>query len=121
MAKRIRREVDHWVTFLWDDSGEMEPTDNRSERALRPAVIDRRRVQQNRTLGGVFRDMVLRSVARTCQQLGVSFETVVTEALRARTRDGPAETPPPTMTRAFQDARARSGRTTTSAQPTAGV
>ncbi len=51
IAKRIRREVDLWVTFLWDTTGEMEPTDNRSERALRPAVIDRGRVQQNRSLG----------------------------------------------------------------------
>lgn len=69
MAKRIRREVDQWVTFLWDRSGEMEPTDNHSERGLRPAVIDRRRVQQNRSLGGVYRDMVLRSVARVTVQL----------------------------------------------------
>jgi transposase len=121
MARRIRREVDLWVTFLWDDTGEMEPTDNRSERALRPAVIDRRRMQQNRSLGGVFREMVLRSVARTCQQLGVSFETVVSEAMLARTRDGPAQTPPATLTRAYHAARARSGHTATSAQAAAGV
>ena len=115
MAKRIHREVDLWVTFLWDTTGEMEPTDNRSERALRPAVIDRRRVQQNRSLGGAYRDMVLRSVAQTCQQLEVSFETVVAEALLSRTRDGPAATPSATLVAAFQAVRARSRRTTTPA------
>ena len=108
MAKRIRHEVDQWVTFLWDTTGDMEPTDNRSERALRPAVIDRRRVQQNRSLLGVYRDMVLRSVAQTCRQLEVSFETVVTEALLSRTRDGPAATPSPILVAAFQSARALS-------------
>ena len=112
MAKRIRHEVDQWVTFLWDTTGDMEPTDNRSERALRPAVIDRRRVQQNRSLLGVYRDMVLRSVAQTCRQLEVSFETVASEALLSRTRDGPAATPSPTLVAAFQSARARAGRTT---------
>lgn len=116
MARRIEREVDLWVTFLRDDTGEMEPTDNRSERALRPAVIDRDRMQQNRSLGGVYRDMVLRSVARTCEQLSVSFETVVIEALLARTRDGPAETPPTTLIRAYQAALVRSGKARTSVQ-----
>jgi hypothetical protein len=111
LAERIRREVDLWVTFLWDTTGEMEPTDNRSERALRPAVIDRQRVQQNRSLGGLYRDMVVRSVARTCQQLEVSFEKVASEALLSRTRDGPVAAPSPTLLAAFQAARARSGRT----------
>ncbi|MDP3221305.1 MAG: transposase [Deltaproteobacteria bacterium] len=120
MAKRIHREVDLWVTFLWDLTGEMEPTDNRSERALRPAVIDRGRVQQNRSLGGVYRDMVLRSVAQTCQQLEVGFETVVAEALLSRTRDGPAATPSATLVAAFQAARARSRRETTPAAVAAG-
>ncbi len=110
MAKRIHREVDLWVTFLWDRTGEMEPTDNRSERALRPAVIDRRRVQQNRTLGGLYRDMVLRTVARTCEQLGVSFEAVVVEALRSRTRAGPAATPPAVLIEAYRAARTRSAK-----------
>jgi transposase len=113
LAERIRREVDLWVTFLWDTTGEMEPTDNRSERALRPAVIDRRRVQQNRSLRGVYRDMVLRSVARTCEQLRVSFETVACEALLSRTRDGPAAAPSATLLAAFQAVRAQSGRTPT--------
>lgn len=116
MAGRIHREVDLWVTFLWDTTGEMEPTDNRSERALRPAVIDRRRFQQNRSLGGLYRDMVLRSVARTCQQLGVSFEAVVVEALRSRTRDGPAPQPPTALVEAHQAARAQSRRGRTTAE-----
>lgn len=120
MAKRFRHEVDLWVTFLWDTTGDMEPTDNRSERALRPAVIDRCRVQQNRSLRGVYRDMVLRSVAQTCRQLEVSFETVASEALLSRTRDGPAATPSPTLV-AFQSARARARRTTTPPVVVAGL
>ena len=36
LVQRIRREVDLWVTFLWATSGEMEPTDNRSERCSPP-------------------------------------------------------------------------------------
>ncbi len=113
MAKRIEREVDLWVTYLSDDTGEMEPTNNCAERALRPTVIDRKRMQQSRSLGGVYREMVLRSLAATCKQLGVSFEEVVVEALLARTRDGPSPTPPATLVRALQAARQRSGRMTT--------
>lgn len=104
MAKWILREVDLWVAFLWDATGEMEPTNNRSERALRPVVIDRKRMQQSRSLIGMFRDEVLRSVAATCQQLGVDFGTVVAEALLARSRAGPSPTPPETLTRAFHAA-----------------
>lgn len=107
MAKRILREVDLWVAFLWDATGEMEPTNNRSERALRPVVIDRKRMQQSRSLIGMFRDEVLRSVAATCQQLGVDFGTVVAEALLARSRAGPSPTPPETLTRAFHAACTR--------------
>lgn len=107
MAKRIERDLDLWVTFLWDETGEMEPTDNRSERALRPVVIDRKRMQQSRSLIGIFRDEVLRSVASTCRQLDVDFGTIVVEALLARSRAGPSPTPPETLTRAFHAARAR--------------
>lgn len=105
MAKRIRRDVDLWVMFLWDPTGEVEPTNNRAERALRPGVIDRRRVQQNRSLGGVYRDVVLRSVGATCKQLGVSFEAVMIEALLARGRDGP-DAVPPTLRGAIDAAKA---------------
>lgn len=120
MAKRIRRDVDLWVMFLWDPTGEVEPTNNRAERALRPGVIDRRRVQQNRSLGGVYRDVVLRSVGATCKQLGVSFEEVMVEALLARGRDGP-DAVPPTLRRVIDETEKATGvgmrRATT--QPTA--
>jgi len=105
MAKRIVREVDHWVMFLWDMTGEMEPTNSRAERALRGPVIDRKRMQQNRSLQGVFRDVIMRSVAATSRQLGVPFTEVVVEALLARTRDGPKDIPSPLLTRAYDAAR----------------
>ena len=84
-------------------------------------MIDRGRVQQNRSLGGLYRDMVLRSIARTCLQLGVSFETVASEALLSRTRDRPAAAPSATLLAAFHAARAQSGRRPHSAVVAAGV
>ncbi len=106
MAKRIERDVDLWVMFLWDETGEVEPTDNRSERALRPAVIDRKRMQQNRTLRGVYRDVILRSVAASCRQLGVDFLAAVEERLLARTAGGPAPGPSPLLREAMAHATA---------------
>ena len=121
MARRIERDVDLWVTFLWDETGEMEPTDNRSERALRPVVIDRKRMQQSRSLIGIFRDEVLRGIAATCRQLGVDFGTVVVEALLARSRAGPSPIPLPTLTRAFHAARARDAAPRPTAPAATGV
>lgn len=95
LAKRIDRDLDAWLLFMTVPADrELEPTNNRAERGLRPVVIDRRRMQQSRALGGVYREVVLRSVATTCKQLGVSFEAVVAEALLARARAGPEGAPP---------------------------
>ncbi len=120
MAKRIERDVDLWVTFLWDESGEMEPTNNRAERALRPAVIDRRSMQQSRSLRGVYREMVLRSVEATCKQLGIDFQTVVTETLLGRPREGPRENLSKTLVDAVQTAKSKVA-STAPAQASAGV
>jgi transposase len=111
MAKRIRRDLDAWLMFMTvPPEQELEPTNNRAERGLRPVVIDRKRMQQNRSLGGVYRDVVLRSVATTCKSLDVSFEAVVVEALLARARAGPDRAPPsPILIQALRDARARAG------------
>ncbi len=101
MSKRIEREVDLWVTFLWEESGEVEPTNNRAERDLRPGVIDRKRMQQNRSLRGIFREMVLRSVAKTCVNLGLSFEKVAIDAMLRHERMGPEAGPSPMLVEAF--------------------
>lgn len=122
LAKRIRRELEAWLLFMRvPTEAELEPTNNRAERGLRPAVIDRRRLQQNRALRGVYRDVVTRAVAATCRQLGVSVQDVFTEALVAHARAGPEGAPPsPILVRALAEARAQAKATgATSASTTA--
>ena len=109
LAKRIGRDLDAWLLFMTAPAeSELEPTNNRAERGLRPAVIDRRRMQQNRELRGVYRDVVTRTVATTCRQLGVNVQDVIVEALAAHARAGPDGAPPsPLLARALGEARAR--------------
>lgn len=109
MAKRIERDLDAWLLFMRVPATcELEPTNNRAERGLRPVVIDRKRMQQSRGLGGVYREVVLRSVATTCRSLGVSFEAIVAETLLARAQAGHERAPPsPTLVQALKAARAR--------------
>jgi transposase len=111
MAKRIARDLDAWLLFMTVPAeAELEPTNNRAERGLRPVVIDRKRMQQSRSLGGVYREVILRSVATTCKSLGVSFEAVVADALLARSRAGPeGNLPSPTLIQALREARVRAG------------
>lgn len=112
LAKRIERDLEAWLLFMKVPAeAELEPTNNRAERGLRPSVIDRKRSQQNRSLGGVFRDEILRSVCATCRQLGVRSEDVVAEALLAHARAGPEGAPPsPILIQALKEARERAGR-----------
>ena len=71
-------------------------------------VIDRRRMQQNRELRGVYRDVVTRTVATTCRQLGVSVQDVIVEALQAHARAGPDGAPPSQiLVRALEEARVK--------------
>jgi hypothetical protein len=123
MAKRIRRDLGAWLMFMTvPPEQELEPTNNRAERGLRPVVIDRKRMQQSRGLGGVFREVILRSVAATCKSLGVSFEAVASEALLARARAGPSggASVSPILVRALNVARAQV-RAPTSAPVAMGV
>ena len=108
LAKRIRRDLDAWLLFMTAPAeSEVEPTNNRAERGLRPAVIDRRRMQQNRELRGVYRDVVTRTVATTCRQLGVNVQDVIVESLAAHARAGPEGAPPsPILVRTLEEARA---------------
>jgi transposase len=108
LAKRIGRDLDGWLLFMTTPpESEVEPTNNRAERGLRPAVIDRRRMQQNRDLRGVYRDVVTRTVATTCKQLGVNVQDVIVEALAAHARAGPEGAPPSEiLMKALAEARA---------------
>jgi len=77
MAKRLKCHTGSLSTFLWDDL--VEPTNNRAERALRPAVVARKISGGSRSLQGAQATAILLSVLRTaCQQNKPLVETLST-------------------------------------------
>lgn len=71
VAARLRKRR-HWLfTFLNDAS--LEATNNRAERALRPAVIARKLSCGNKTRRGKRTWEILTSLAATCHQRGQDF------------------------------------------------
>lgn len=84
VRERIRKRR-HWLfTFL--DYEAVEGTNNRAERALRPAVIARKLSCGNKTERGARTWEILASLAATCAQRGVDF----TEFLQPRLTIGTA-------------------------------
>jgi hypothetical protein len=71
VANRLRKRRRWLFTFLDDPS--LEATNNRAERALRPAVIARKLSCGNKTLRGKHTWEVLTSLAATCHQRGQKF------------------------------------------------
>jgi transposase len=71
VATRIRKRRRHLFTFL--DHPALEATNNRAERALRPAVIARKLSCGNKTPSGKHTWEVLTSLAATCHQRGQDF------------------------------------------------
>jgi transposase len=71
VAARIRKRRQHLFTFL--DHPALEATNNRAERALRPAVIARKLSCANKTPSGKHTWEVLTSLAATCHQRGQDF------------------------------------------------
>jgi hypothetical protein len=71
VARRLRKRRAWLFTFL--DAPGVEPTHNRAERALRPAVIARKLSCGNRTLRGKRTWETLASLAATCAQRGQDF------------------------------------------------
>jgi transposase len=65
-ARRLRKHRDHLLRFLYAD--DLEPTNNRAERMLRPAVITRKTNGCNRTRPGADAHAILSSVLVTCHQ-----------------------------------------------------
>ena len=65
----VRR--DHFLGCLYDLS--VEPTNNRAERSLRPAVISRKISCGNKTDRGRMTWQVLASLSATCVQRGNDF------------------------------------------------
>jgi transposase len=68
-AKRLRKHRSHLLRFLYVD--DLEPTNNRAERMLRPAVITRKTNGCNRTKDGAAAHSILASVLVTCHQHSV--------------------------------------------------
>jgi hypothetical protein len=68
VARRLRKRRQWRFTFL--DHPGVEATNNRAERALRPAVITRKLSCGNRTTRGKHTWEILASLAATCAQRG---------------------------------------------------
>lgn len=79
LANRFRKQRPHLLRFLYHD--QVEPTNNRAERAIRPAVIARKLSGCNRTEAGAHTHEVLASLAVTCRQQGLDFAQLVSSAL----------------------------------------
>ena len=69
-AKRLRKQRKHLFTFLTRDG--VEPTNNRAERDLRPAVIVRKTGGCNKTAAGAATHAVNASVLQTVRKNGLS-------------------------------------------------
>jgi hypothetical protein len=79
-AARLRKRRAHLFTFL--DVPGVEPTNNRAERALRPAVIARKLSCGNKTDRGARTWEVLASLAASAAQRGQDFVEWLTPHLR---------------------------------------
>ena len=71
VRNRLAKQRPHLLGCLWEPAA--EPTNNRAERALRPAVIARKVSCGNKTERGRQTWQVLTSLAVTCQQRGENF------------------------------------------------
>ena len=77
---RLAKQRDHLMVCLGDPAA--EPTNNRAERALRPAVIARKLSCGNRTGRGRDTWQILTSLAATCEQQAADFVEFLEPRLR---------------------------------------
>lgn len=82
LAKRLRKQREHLFTFLEMEG--VEATNNRAERALRPAVVVRKMGGCNRTARGARTHAVLASLLVTAKQQGRDPLDYLVEVLTAR-------------------------------------
>lgn len=71
VQNRLKKQRPHLLQSLYDLAA--EPTNNRAERALRPAVIARKISCGNKTETGRATWEILTSIAQTCHQRGLDF------------------------------------------------
>ena len=79
VANRLRKQRAHLFGFLDEPGG--EPTHNRAERQLRPAVIARKLSCGNKTVRGKRTAEILMSLAATAQQQGLPLSQRIVPAL----------------------------------------
>jgi len=79
---RLSKQRDHLFTFLRIE--QVEATNDRAERSLRPAVIHRKISSGNKTRKGADTWQVLASLNATAQQQGTHFNQKVAAAIKQR-------------------------------------
>jgi hypothetical protein len=79
IRNRLRKQRAHLIGCLYDLSA--EPTNNRAERSLRPAVISRKISCGNKTDRGRLTCQILASLAATCAQRGEDLIDYLTAQL----------------------------------------
>ncbi len=80
LAAHLDRHLGEWFLFLLDPR--VEATSNAAERALRPAVVNRKVWGGNRTLAGARAQSILTSVLATCHQRDLDALNYLSQSLR---------------------------------------
>ena len=93
LAERLNRSMDGIFTFL--DQPEVEPTNNRAEREIRPAVLIRKTSFQNRSEKGTKCQAVFMSIYRTLKLRGHDPIETMVEALKKYVRSSSLPPLPP--------------------------
>ena len=86
LGERISRYRDHLFTFL--DKPQVPPDNNHAERQVRPAVIMRKNILCNRSVGGARTQAILMSVYRTLKLRGHDPTKTIAGALRVMLQTG---------------------------------
>ena len=68
LARRLKKHRNHIFTYLYDETGETDPTNNLAELEIRPAVITRRNGACNRSPKGARATAILTSVMRSSKK-----------------------------------------------------
>jgi len=79
IQNRLRKQRPHLLGCLYEPAA--EPTNNRAERSLRPAVIARKLSSGNKTVRGKTTWEILASLAATCHQTSQNFIEYLTPRL----------------------------------------
>jgi len=82
LSNHLWNHFDEWFAFLSDPL--LETTNNRAERAVRPAVVNRKVWGGNRTWAGARAQSILMSVLQTCRQQSLSGLHFVSQLLRSQ-------------------------------------